>query len=41
MVDVEAKKAKKGTPEDPHGHRFRQHNAVIRGKRMKIKAGGE
>lgn len=33
MVDVEAKKAKKGTPKNPHPHRYAQHGVIMRGKK--------
>jgi hypothetical protein len=34
MVDVEAKNAKKGTPEEAHGHRFRRHNVLQKAKKL-------
>lgn len=39
MVDVEAKKAKKGTPENPHGHRYRQHGTIQKAKKLPSKTG--
>ena len=41
MVDVESKKAKKGTPENPHGHRFRQHNVIQKAKKLMSKYGNQ
>lgn len=37
MVDVEAKKAKKGSPDQAHPHRYRQHNVVQKAKRLPSK----
>lgn len=40
MVDVVAKKAKKGTPEKTAGHRFRQHNIIRKAVKLPSKTPG-
>ena len=41
MVDVVAKKAKKGTPETSAGHRYRQHNVIQKAKKLMSKYGNQ
>ena len=41
MVDVESKKAKKGSPEQTAGHRFRQHNVIQKAKKLMSRYGNQ